>query len=571
MNGETDGRAATRRYSPIILIVDADEATRDAASTAVRRRFGADYEIQAVGSGAEGLDCIRRLIERGDDIAMIAADIDLPDVDGVSFLENAHALEKQATRILLIPMDESHTNVPLSQFHRVRRATALGQIDLALVKGWDTPEEWLYPQLQEALTAWIRAHRPQHLVYRVLGDLWAPRSHEIRDVLTRNGIPFRFFSIESEEGQRLALDYEVDRRQLPALIRHDGSVLQNPSSAQIAAAHGISTHASREKYDLAIIGAGPAGLAAAVFGASEGLQTVVIEGQAIGGQAGTSSMIRNYLGFPRGINGGELAHRAWEQAVLLGAEFVFTHEAVAMAADGDDELMLTLTDHEPVRADAVIIAIGVTYRRLGVPSLDRLTGVGVFYGAAGVEAPALSSEPVAVIGGANSAGQAALHLARFASDVTMVVRGRSLAAGMSRYLIDQIEATSNIRVVLSARVIEGYGDGRLNALEIENTDSRERTTFAVSAAFVLIGAEPHTGWLASVSRDDRGFVYTGSDVPPEYWPAIRPPLPFETNLPGVFAAGDVRFGSIKRVAGGVGEGSVAVGSVHQYLLGRMKG
>jgi thioredoxin reductase (NADPH) len=437
------------------------------------------------------------------------------------------------------------------------------------VKGWDTPEEWLYPQLQEALTAWIRDHRPQHLVYRVLGDLWAPRSHEIRDILTRNGIPFHFFSLESEEGQRLALDHEVDVQQLPALVRHDGSVLQNPSFAQIAVAHGISTRASREKYDLAVVGAGPAGLAAAVFGASEGLQTAVIEGQAIGGQAGTSSMIRNYVGFPRGINGGELAHRAWEQAVLLGAEFVFTHEAVAVAADGDG-LILTLTDEESIRADAVIIATGVTYRRLGVQALDRLTGVGVFYGAAGAEAPALSGEPVAVIGGANSAGQAALHLARFASEVTMVVRGYSLTAGMSRYLIDQIEATPNIRVVLGARIIDGYGDSRLSALEIEDTEAGERTILAVSAAFVLIGAEPRTGWLVNLSRDDRGFVYTGSDLPPEYWPAARPPLPFETNLPGVFAAGDVRFGSIKRVAGGVGEGSVAVGSVHQYLRSRMK-
>ena len=570
MNRQTDGGTETPRYSPVILIVDAEDTARDAASAALSRRFGADYEIQAVSSSSEGLNSIRHFIELGYGIAIIAADIDLPEMDGVTFLERAHAIDRQAIRVLTIPMDESHTKVPLSQLHRVRRATALGQIDIALVKGWDTPEEWLYPQLQEALTAWIRAHRPQHLVYRVVGDQWAPRSHEIRDILTRNGIPFRFLSIDSEEGQRLAVDHGVDVRQLPALIRHDGSVLQNPSFARIAAAHGISTHASQERYDLAIVGAGPTGLAAAVFGASEGLKTVVIESQAIGGQAGTSSMIRNYLGFPRGINGGELAHRAWEQAVLLGAEFVFTHEAVAVTSNGDG-LSITLTDEEPIQADAVIIATGVTYRRLGIQALDRLTGVGVFYGAAGVEAPALSGEPVAVIGGANSAGQAALHLARYASHVTMVVRGHSLTAGMSRYLIDQIEATPNIHVQLSARIVEGYGDARLSALQIEDVDSGAGKTLVVSAAFVLIGAEPHTDWLVNVSRDDRGFVRTGSDVPPEDWPATHPPLPFETNLPGVFAAGDVRFGSIKRVAGGVGEGSVAVGSVHQYLRGRMNG
>ncbi|MGO4533710.1 FAD-dependent oxidoreductase [Leifsonia sp. 2MCAF36] len=556
-------------YSPVILIADAEDSSRDAASTALTRRFGADYEIEAVGSGAEGLDSIRHFIELGYDIATIAADIGLPDVDGVSFLASAHALAGQATRILMIAMDEYHTNIPLTQLHRIHRATALGQIDLALVKGWDTPEEWLYPQMQEVLTAWTLANRPQHLVYRVLGHQWDPHSHEIRDILTRNGIPFRFFSIDSEEGQRLALDHGVDGRQLPALIRHDGSVLHDPSSAQIAAAHGISIHALREKYDLAIVGAGPAGLAAAVIGASEGLQTVIIESQAIGGQAGTTSMVRNYLGFPRGIAGGELAHRAWEQAVLLGAEFVFTHEAVAVTSDGHS-LNLTLTDDEQIRADAVILATGVTYRRLGIQGIDRLTGVGVFYGAAGVEAPALSGEPVAVIGGANSAGQAALHLAKFASEVTMVVRGHSLTTGMSRYLIDQIEATPKIRVMLCARIINGAGDARLNALEIEDTDSGRRRVLTVSAAFVLIGAEPHTDWLVDISRDNRGFVRTGSDVPAEYWPANRPPLPFETNLLGLFAVGDVRFGSIKRVASGVGEGSAAVASVHQYLRDRMK-
>lgn len=554
----------TQQERPSIVLVDADGSSRDAATFAITRRFGADYSVDVFGSAAEGMDGIRRLIALHRDIAAVAADIDLPDVDGVTFLENVHALDRQATRILMIAMDETHAKVPLGRLQEVQRATALGQIDIAFVKGWDTPEEWLYPQLQEVLTAWTRAHRPQHFLYRIVGEQWAPRSHEFRDFLTRNGVPFLFFAVDSEEGRRLVREYRVDQRRLPALIRHDGSVLHDPSNAEVAASHGISTHALQDRYDLAIIGAGPTGLAAAVFGASEGLRTVVIEREAIGGQAATSSMVRNYLGFPRGINGGVLAHRAWEQAVLLGTEFVFTHEAAAVSS-GEDGLSVSFRDAGPIRADAVLLATGVSYRRLGVDSLDRLTGAGILYGAAGAEAPALAGEDVAVIGGANSAGQAALHLARYASTVTVVVRGPSLTTGMSRYLIDQIDATENITVIVNARVVGGHGDTRLSGLEIEDIPRGQRRTIGVSAAFVLIGAEPSTGWLANLSRDERGYLLTGSDVPPESWASERPPLPFETSLPGVFAAGDVRLGSVKRVAGGVGEGSVAIGSVHQYL------
>ncbi|MET4638233.1 FAD-dependent oxidoreductase [Mycetocola sp. 2940] len=558
----------TDRQPPSIILVDPDESSRNAAAFAITRRFGADYTVDVFRSSAEGLDGIRRLIALDRDIAAIAADIDLPDVDGVTFLEKVHALDRQATRILTIAMDDTHAKVPLGRLQEVQRATALGQIDIAMVKGWDTPEEWLYPQLQEVLTAWTRAHRPQHFLYRIVGEQWAPRSHEFRDFLTRNGVPFLFFAVDTAEGSRLVREYRVDPRRLPALIRHDGSVLHDPSNAEVAASHGISTRAQQDSYDLAIIGAGPTGLAAAVFGASEGLRTVVIEREAIGGQAATSSMVRNYLGFPRGINGGVLAHRAWEQAVLLGTEFVFTHEASAVSA-GEHGLCVTFRDAEPIRADAVLLATGVSYRRLGVDLLDRLTGAGILYGAAGAEAPALAGEAVAVIGGANSAGQAALHLARFASTVTVVVRGNSLTAGMSRYLIDQIDATGNITVLLNARVVGGNGDTRLSGLELEDTATGKRQTLAVSAAFVLIGAEPATEWLVNLSRDERGYLRTGSDVPMESWSSQRPPLPFETSLPGVFAAGDVRLGSVKRVAGGVGEGSVAIGSVHQYLRNRV--
>jgi thioredoxin reductase (NADPH) len=318
-------------------------------------------------------------------------------------------------------------------------------------------------------------------------------------------------------------------------------------------------------YDLAILGAGPAGLAAAVYGASEGLRTLVIEPQAIGGQAGTSSMIRNYLGFPRGVSGGELAFRAWEQALIFGIQFVFGQRATGLTLRRH-ERVVTLSDGSEVNARAVIIAAGVEYRRLGIPALERLVGVGVFYGAAGVEAPALAGEEVYVVGGANSAGQAALHLARFAARVTLLVRGESLAAGMSDYLITHLQATPNVQVRLHTRVVDGRGEDRLETLTLEDVRTGQREEVAAAAVFVLIGAEPHTEWLRDViQRDNRGYILTGRDVPQQAWSLVRPPLPFETSIPGVFAVGDARHGSVKRVAGAVGEGSVAVGSVHQYL------
>jgi thioredoxin reductase (NADPH) len=435
-----------------------------------------------------------------------------------------------------------------------------------VVKGWVTPEEWLYPRVQEALSAWTMANRARHVVYRIVGERWEPRTHALRDMLTRNSVPFEFYPVDSKEGTKLVGDFRVDAERLPALIRHDGSVLHDPTFAEVAGSHGIRTRPSPEAYDLAILGAGPTGLAAAVYGASEGLSTLVLEPLAIGGQAGTSSMIRNYLGFPKGISGGELAHRAWEQAVLFGAEFVFTRPATGLATRVK-ERVIALSDGSEVSARAVIVATGVAYRRIGVPSLERLVGAGVFYGAAGAEAPAMVGEEVCVVGGANSAGQAALHLARFASRVTLLVRGESLAAGMSDYLIRQIEATPNLEIRLCTRVVEGHGEVHLEALALEDVESGRREDVAAAAFFVMIGAEPRTEWLRGViRRDDHGFVLTGRDVPREGWISSRPPLPFETSVPGVFAAGDVRYGSVKRVAGasgrrGLGSGRLGT-SVH---------
>jgi thioredoxin reductase (NADPH) len=550
---------------PVLLVIDADPQELATFGHALRKRYGADYRVMAESTPEAGLEILERLAYRGDDVALVAADLRLPGTDGVEFLERARALHRGVVRALLVAMDEHHTRIPFSELETLQRATALGRIDFWVVKGWVTPEEWLYPQVQEALTAWTRANRARHVVYRIVGEQWAPRSHELRDMLTRNSVPFEFYPVASVKGRQLLRDFDVDARRLPAVIRHDGTVLHDPTSADLAGSHGIRTRPSSEAYDLAILGAGPAGLAAAVYGASEGLRTLVIEPLAIGGQAGTSSMIRNYLGFPRGVSGGDLARRAWEQAVLFGAQFVFTQHATELGTRGKEHV-IALSDGSEAIARAVIIAAGVAYRRIGVPSLERLVGVGVFYGAAGVEAPAMAGEEVYVVGGANSAGQAALHLAKFAARVTLLVRGKSMAAGMSDYLIRQIEATPNIEVRPRTRVVDGRGEVHLEALTLEEVGTGRREEVVATAVFILIGAEPRTEWLGDViRRDDRGYILTGRDIPQEERPLTRQPLPFETSVPGVFAAGDVRYGSVKRVAGAVGEGSVTVGSVHQYL------
>jgi thioredoxin reductase (NADPH) len=550
---------------PVLLVVDNDPRELTAFERALRRRYGADYRVMAERSPEAALDLLEKLAEGGEDVALVAADLHLPGMDGVEFLERAHALHRGVVRALLVAMDEYHTRIPFKEMETIRHASTLGRIDFWVVKGWTTPEEWLYPRVQEALSAWTMANRTRHVVYRVVGERWDPRTHVLRDLLTRNSVPFEFYPAGSRECDRLVGDFGVDVDRLPALIRHDGTVLQDPTFSEVATSHGIRTRPSPKLYDLVIMGAGPAGLAAAVYGASEGLTTLVLEPLAIGGQAGTSSMIRNYLGFPRGIGGSDLAHRAWEQAVLFGAEFAFMRPATGLAMRGK-ERVITLSDGSEVIARAVIVASGVDYRRIGVSSLERLVGAGVFYGAAGAEAPAMAGEEVCVVGGANSAGQAALHLAGQASRVNLLVRGGSLASGMSDYLVRQIEATPNIEVRLRTRAVEGHGEVHLETLTVEDIGTGLREDVAAAALFVMIGAEPRTEWLGhTIWRDDRGFVLTGRDVPREGWRSDQSPLPFETSMPGVFAAGDVRYGSVKRVAGAVGEGSVAVGSVHRYI------
>ncbi|MCK6211710.1 FAD-dependent oxidoreductase [Georgenia sp. EYE_87] len=545
--------------APLMVVVDADEAARRRTTEALAHRFGADYRVLAEGGPAEALALLEVLAERGEPVALVVADLHLPG-GALELLGRAHALHREAGRALLFAMDQHHTRIPFSELETLQRATALGLIDLSVAKGWVSPEEWFYPQVQEWLSRWTKGNRPHFAVYRVVGERWTPATHRLLDMLTRNGVPFDFFPADSDEGRRIVAEHRPVR--LPCAVHAGGHVLVDPSPAELAASHGIETRPGADVYDLAILGAGPAGLAAAVYGASEGLRTVLVEPEAVGGQAGTSSMIRNYLGFPRGIGGGELAHRAWEQAILFGAELVFGHRATGLEVRARERLV-RLDDGTLLRARAVVVATGVTYRRLGVPALERLVGAGVYYGAAGVEAPAVAGAEVYVVGGANSAGQAAVHLARFASRVTILVRGDSLEAGMSDYLVRQIAATPAIDVRLRTRVRDGGGDERLERLVLEDADG-DIHEVAASALFVLIGAEPRTGWLAEVvALDEAGYVLTGRDLP-EGGPG-RAALPYETSLPGVLAAGDVRHGSVKRVAGAAGDGAVAVGSVHRYL------
>lgn len=551
--------------SPVILIVDPDPRASNAVQTALAHRFGQDYRILTAGSAHAALEMLAQMANADEDVAIVAAEVHLDGMDGVDLLERAHALHSRAIRALLLTMDERGTRIPFGTLPAVQRATALGRIDLTLLKGWVTPEEWLYPAVQTALSAWTRNNRPHHEVLRIVGERWSPSSHQLRDALTRNTVPIGFYAVESDEGRQLVEKYDLDLGRLPAVILHSGAILYSPRFVEVAAAMGVHTTPSTELYDVAVVGAGPAGLAAGVYGASEGLRTIVIESESIGGQAGSSSLIRNYLGFPRGLSGEELTFRAWEQVLLFGAQFAFTEPAAGLSPHAEEHVIL-LANGDELRARAVIIATGVSYRRLGIPSLDQLIGAGVFYGTAGAEARAVAGENVYVIGGANSAGQAALNLAKYAARVTLLVRGPSLEAGMSDYLITQIHSTPNISVRSNTQVVDAHGAQRLEALVLEERQSGAREEVEAAGVFVLIGAEPRTDWLREVlERDERGFILTGADVVPERWPLDRPPFSFEASMPGVFAVGDVRHGSIKRVAGAVGEGSVAIGSVHQYL------
>jgi thioredoxin reductase (NADPH) len=557
--------ASPKHRMPVLFVADADPELRRELTTALKRRFGADYCVHSAATPAAALRTLRRLHEEAVEVALVIADLWLPGTGGVEFLGQARELHPRAQCVLLTTMgDETVTE-------SLHRALALGQVDRFVEKPWRSPEEWLYPQLSEALAVWWRANRPLFERVRVVGPEWDARSHELRDLGTRNAIPFGFYPTDSPEGQRLLAAHAPDAEEGSILLLVDDTVLVDPANGEIADALGLSIEPRLSHYDVTIVGAGPAGLAAAVYAASEGLQTVVIEPEAVGGQAGTSAMIRNYLGFPRGVSGQDLAARAEDQAVQFGAQIVYTKSVTGLRTDGCDRIV-TLSDGSEVTSRTVVLATGVSYNRLAIPALEGLVGKGVFYGAVS-EARAMRGEEVFVVGAGNSAGQAALHLAEYAAQVTILVRGESLADSMSAYLIDELAVTPNVEIRVGTTVEDGHGKHRLERLVLRNQATDQRETVCAAALFVLIGAAPRTDWLdGTLERDDRGYILTRRDLDPGYLPLSeqwtrpnRPPLPLETSLPGVFAVGDVRHNSVKRVASAVGDGAMAISSVHGYF------
>ncbi len=551
-----------RANKPIILLVADERSLLEALAGDLGRRFGNDYQIMCEGAPAAALAALKALATQSQPVALLIAEQRMPEMSGVDFLVRAHALAPSAKRVLLVERDYTQANPSVT-------AMTLGQIDYHLVNPWH-PELNLYPAVSEFLAAWAASQDPQFKMFRIVGPKRSARAHQMRDLLSRMGIPYGFYAEDSETGRQLLREAGLDGTRLPVVVRHDGRVLVEPSDAELIEAFGGGTRLGTEVYDLAIIGAGPAGLAAAVGASSEGLSTVVLEKEISGGQAGTSSRIRNFLGFTWGIGGHDFANRACEQAWLFGSNMVFATEATHLRASGAQRLIRVANGQE-VAARAVLLTTGVSWRRLGVPRLEALIGAGVFYGAGGSEARAMQSQDVCVIGAGNSAGQAATHLAKYAASVTMLVRGETLATSMSEYLITELGQLPNVTVRLCTEVIDGEGNGRLEALTIRDRVSGTSARLPTSGLFVLIGADPHTNWLdGCVERDQQGYILTGTDLMrdgrlPSSWPLSRPPLHLETSLPGVFAAGDVRCGSVKRVASAVGEGAVAVQLLHQYL------
>ncbi|GAP94094.1 FAD-dependent oxidoreductase [Leptolyngbya sp. NIES-2104] len=552
---------------PVILTVDDDPEVLQAISRDLRSHYGARFRIVRADSGQSAIDTVQQLKLRNEVVALFLVDQRMPQMSGVEFLEQALQIFPQAKRALLTAYADTDAAI---------RAINSTQIDYYLLKPWDPPEERLYPVLDDLLDDWLAAYRPPFEGIRVIGNRWSPQSHDMKDFLARNQIPYQWLDIElSEEAQKLADFAQCDRLSLPLVLFSDGSSLLQPSIPEVAEKIGLRTQAEKPFYDLIIVGGGPAGLAAAVYGASEGLRTVMLEREAPGGQAGTSSRIENYLGFPVGLSGGDLARRAVAQARRFGVEILSPQEVTGMRVQ-DPYRYITLSNGSEISCHALILGLGVSWRRLEVPGLDRLTGAGVYYGAAQTEAMTCQDEDVFIVGGANSAGQAAMYFSKYARHVTMLVRGESLTKSMSQYLIEQIEETPNITVQPDSSVIEAKGETSLEAIVLENVQTGAVETVPATSLFIFIGAVPRTEWLDGVvERDDRGFILTGSDLRrtgeaglshhPKGWTLDRDPYLLETNVPGVFAVGDVRHGSVKRVASGVGEGSICVQFVHQYL------
>lgn len=545
----------------VIMTVDDDPGVSRAVARDLRRRYGASYRIVRAESGRSALDALRELKLRGDLVAVILADYRMPQMNGIEFLEQALDVYPGARRVLLTAYAD--TNAAIDAINVV-------DLDHYLLKPWDPPEEKLYPVLDDLLQAWHSSDFRPVPSTKVVGHRWSSRSSDVREFLARNQVPYRWYSADEPEGRRLLAAAGEDGRRLPVVITQDGTPLVEPEAVDLAARVGLATTPTADFYDLVVIGGGPAGLGAAVYGASEGLRTVLVERSATGGQAGQSSRIENYLGFPDGVSGAQLTDRARRQAAKFGAEILTAREVTALEVNGAARIV-RFSDGSAVAAHSVILATGVSYRQLAAPGCEDLTGCGVYYGSALTEAPACQGQDVYIVGGANSAGQAAMYLSRGAKSVTLLVRGESLAASMSHYLIQQIEESPNIQVRARTVVEEAHGEGRLERLTLRDVDSGQTEQVDAQWVFVFIGAAPLTGWLdGTVLRDERGFILAGPDLsadgrPPEGWELDRPPYHLETNVPGVFVAGDARSESAKRVASAVGEGAMAVMLVHRYL------
>lgn len=550
---------------PAILTVDDDAAVLRAIERDLRKRYSEKYRIVRADSGSAALDVLKQLQLRSEPVALLLADQRMPGMSGVEFLSQAVSAYPDAKRALLTAYAD--TDAAIRAINEVR-------INHYLLKPWDPPEQNLYPVLDDLLDDWLAEFRPPFEGVRVLGTRYSPSTHLLKDFFARNHVPYHWLDIEARssdpEIERAAAAAGVEPDELPAVIFSDGTVLKKPSVADVAQKLQLRTTAEAEFYDLTIVGGGPGGLAAAVYGASEGLSTVMVEREAPGGQAGLSSRIENYLGFPSGLSGMDLTRRAVTQARRFGVEILAPQEATALRIEGPYRI-LKLADGAEISCHALLISTGVQWRRLDIPGIERLHGAGIYYGAAMTEALSCKDETVFVVGGANSAGQAAMHFARYAQEVVMLVRGPSLSSTMSRYLIDQISSTPAIRLQTQTEIVEVHGEERLEAISLKNRETGAVERVPANSLFIFIGAEPKTEWLAgTLERDERGFILTGRDLMrdgkrPKGWTSDRDPNLLEASVPGVFVVGDVRHGSIKRVASSVGEGAIAVQLIHQYL------
>jgi thioredoxin reductase (NADPH) len=545
--------------------VDDDSDVLRALERDLRTKYGADYRVIGSDAPADALDVLKELKIRNDSVALLLADQRMPQMDGVEFLQEAMRIFPQAKRALLTAYAD--TNAAISAINEAN-------VHYFFLKPWDPPSERLYPQLDDLLDDWQASYRPVFQGIRVLGTRWSPKSYQLRDFLARNHVPYQWIDVEiaanDPETKQLLEALGEEAGSLPVVLFPDGTKLLDSVPAELAERVGLRTRAQTSFYDLAILGGGPAGLAAAVYGASEGLHTVMIEREAPGGQAGMSSRIENYLGFPSGLSGGDLARRAVVQAQRFGVEILSPQEAVGVRLEGPYRI-IKMADGNEISCHALMIATGVQWRRLEAPGVEQLQGAGIYYGGGATEALSCKGEIVYVVGGANSAGQAAMNFAQYAEKVVMLLRRDSLASTMSQYLIDQILQTPTIQLWAHASVVEVHGENHLEEISVLCSDTGKIERVPANAMFIFIGALPRTEWLAEViERDDRGFVLTGPDLikdgkPPKGWVLDRDPFLLESSVPGIFAVGDVRHGSVKRVASGVGEGSVAVQFIHQYL------